>query len=65
MSVCLPLLGSIESIFSPSRLVTWQEEDVNNVVVGGGRAREGEREGGRDCKYGGAETIEGEPRPAC
>lgn len=34
--VCLPPLVSTESIFSPSRLVTWQEEDVNNVVVGGG-----------------------------
>lgn len=40
--VCLPPLASIESIFSPSRLITWQEEDVNNVVVGGGR--EGERD---------------------
>lgn len=63
--VCLPPLVSIEAIFSRSRLVTWHEEDVNNVVVGG--RKRGGRERGReaDCKYGGGETIGGEPRPAC
>lgn len=44
--VCPPPLVSIGSIFSTSRLVTWQEEEeeegVNNVVVGGGRERERE-----------------------
>lgn len=48
--VCLPPLVSIESIFSPSRLVTWQEEDVNNVVVGGGRERERETVNKEDVK---------------
>lgn len=57
MSVCLPPLVPIEAIFSPSRLVTWQEEDVNNVVVGGGgRGR------GSDCKYGGLAAVAGETR---
>lgn len=56
LSVCLPPLVPIEAIFSPSRLVTWQEEDVNNVVVGGGGGR------GSDCKYGGLAAIAGETR---
>lgn len=56
VSVCLPPLVPIEAIFSPSRLVTWQEEDVNNVVVGGGGGR------GSDCKYGGLAAIAGETR---